>query len=420
MLTVETLRRLWPRADESLCAGIVETAAAVFAKYGIDTPSIVAIFMAQISHECGAGRELVENLNYSAKGLVRTWPHRFRSISEALPYAHHPREIANKVYDGRMGNRPGSDDGWLFRGRGGTNCTGHDGYYKLALKMAIDLLSDPDKVNAPSIFLECAVVDFILCGCLPYARQGNFRMVTLRLNGGLIGLAEREQWLKRWQVALAAEHGDASIVVPLPPPRPANLTQLGDSGYEVKALQQRLSEKGFACGADDGEFHEATRDAVNSFKALHGLPLDDKGTVDEPVRKALAEDPMPRPVGEGRATATAGDLRDRGSQTIASADRLGTVARSMKWLGFGTAGAAAGQQGGLIELDQLQNAVDKGQQAYGILQSIEALLRPLLTHGSTLVVALAIGGIGAFIAYEAEQIIARRVADHQSGAHMGR
>jgi hypothetical protein len=49
-----------------LRAGIVAAAPLVFAKYGITTPLLVAHVMAQISHECGAGHDVVENLNYSA------------------------------------------------------------------------------------------------------------------------------------------------------------------------------------------------------------------------------------------------------------------------------------------------------------------------------------------------------------------
>jgi predicted chitinase len=34
-------------------------------KYGVDLPLILAHVMAQISHECGAGHDVVENPNYT-------------------------------------------------------------------------------------------------------------------------------------------------------------------------------------------------------------------------------------------------------------------------------------------------------------------------------------------------------------------
>jgi predicted chitinase len=38
---------------------------------GITTPLLAAQLMAQISHECGAGHDVVENLNTAPAALVR-------------------------------------------------------------------------------------------------------------------------------------------------------------------------------------------------------------------------------------------------------------------------------------------------------------------------------------------------------------
>src|SRR5205823_14546727 len=66
----DALMRLWPNGDEKipgLRAGMIASAPAVFAKYGITTPLLVAHVMAQGSLECGAGHEVIENLSYSAQ-----------------------------------------------------------------------------------------------------------------------------------------------------------------------------------------------------------------------------------------------------------------------------------------------------------------------------------------------------------------
>jgi putative chitinase len=55
----EVLSRLWPNGDAKipgLRAGIIASAPAMFTKYGITSPRLIAHVMAQISHECGAGR----------------------------------------------------------------------------------------------------------------------------------------------------------------------------------------------------------------------------------------------------------------------------------------------------------------------------------------------------------------------------
>src|SRR6185295_2604343 len=207
MALINTLYNLWPNGDEKIPGlrdGMATSAQAVFQKYGIDSPLLVAHVMAQISHECGAGHDVVENLNYTAGRMMQVWPSRFPTMAMAAPYAGNPRALANKVYNGRMGNAAGSDDGWKFRGRGASQTTGREGYARLAKATGLDLLNHPDLVNDPQRFLECGVADFVLCGCLPYAKADDVVNVTRRLNGGTVGLAQRRAWLAKWKAALGA------------------------------------------------------------------------------------------------------------------------------------------------------------------------------------------------------------------------
>ncbi|QUS39305.1 glycoside hydrolase family 19 protein [Tardiphaga alba] len=218
-----TLRRLWPRGDSRvprLIAGIVQSSDQVFARYGIVTPQLVAHVMAQISHECGAGRDIVENLNYTAGRMMQVWPSRFPTLASAQPYAGNPRALANKVYNGRMGNRAGSDDGWNFRGRGGAQTTGREGYARVKTATGLDVIEQPELLIDPRHFLDCAVSDFINCGCLPFAKADDVVGVTRRLNGGAIGLAERKVWLARWKAALRDMPAPTAPVVASPPLAP--------------------------------------------------------------------------------------------------------------------------------------------------------------------------------------------------------
>jgi putative chitinase len=103
MIDEATLRRLWPRAPITLVADTAARADAVFAKYNINTPLRVAHFMAQISHESNGGTITEESLNYThASRIAAVWPSRFTEAS-AADYVGKPRELANKVYNGRMG-----------------------------------------------------------------------------------------------------------------------------------------------------------------------------------------------------------------------------------------------------------------------------------------------------------------------------
>ncbi len=46
-------------------------------RFGITSPVRAAAFLAQVGHESGQLTHLVENLNYSARGLASTWPSRY-------------------------------------------------------------------------------------------------------------------------------------------------------------------------------------------------------------------------------------------------------------------------------------------------------------------------------------------------------
>jgi len=224
----EALTRLWPQGDcrvDGLRAGIAAAASGVFSRYGIATPDLVAHVMAQISHECGAGRDVVENMNYTASRMMQVWPSRFPTLASAQPYAGNPRALANKVYNGRMGNRTGSDDGWNFRGRGGAQTTGREGYQRVKKATGLDVIAHPELLIDPAHFLNCAVSDFINCGCLPYAQANDVVGVTRRLNGGTVGLAERKVWLAKWKRALADVTLEPLIASPpLAPDMPAAQT----------------------------------------------------------------------------------------------------------------------------------------------------------------------------------------------------
>lgn len=205
MAFINNLYNLWPNGDEyikGLRDGMAASAPDVFTRFGITTPLLQAHVMAQISHECGAGHDVIENLNYSAVRMTQVWPSRFPNVASAIPYANNPQKLADKVYNGRMGNRVGTDDGWNFRGRGASQTTGREGYQRLADVVKLDVVNHPELVNDPNNFMLCGVADFINCGCLPFAKEDNIIMVTKRLNGGLTGLAERKIWLARWKKIL--------------------------------------------------------------------------------------------------------------------------------------------------------------------------------------------------------------------------
>ena len=87
-------------------------------EHQIDTELRVAHFLAQVLHESDHMKTVEENLNYSEEALLRVFGKYF-TASQAKAYAKKPKEIASRVYGGRMGNGDESTgDGWRYRGRG--------------------------------------------------------------------------------------------------------------------------------------------------------------------------------------------------------------------------------------------------------------------------------------------------------------
>lgn len=206
MFNRDTLRRLWPHASNELVDGIMSSAPLVLGAYRINTPLRAAHFLAQISHESGGGTVDREDLSYTHASRIReVWPTRFHSIADAEPYVRNPEKLANKVYQGRMGNtEPG--DGYLYRGRGLLQITGRESYREIGTVTGLDLVGSPDLAFSPEHALEIAAAEFMHLGCLPYCDRDSLYNVTERVNGGQEGAVDRAIWLKRWRPLVADWH----------------------------------------------------------------------------------------------------------------------------------------------------------------------------------------------------------------------
>ena len=118
-------------------------------KYNIVTQERVAAFFAQTAHESSNYTVLLENLNYSAQGLSKTFPNRFPTPESAAAIARQPEKIANSIYANRLGNGPPeSGDGWRYRGRGIIQITGRTNYQAASQFLYHDtrLVDTPDLV----------------------------------------------------------------------------------------------------------------------------------------------------------------------------------------------------------------------------------------------------------------------------------
>ena len=161
-----------------------------FIKYNMSTTQRQAAFIGQCQHESNNFRTLEENLHYSADGLMRTWPSRFPSADVAEQYANNPEKIANKVYAGRMGNTE-EGDGWKFHGRGLIQLTGRENYDNCGKGIGAVLADKPQLLVEPYYACMSAGWFWNKKGLNDLADKRDYPEMTKRINGGLLGLADR-------------------------------------------------------------------------------------------------------------------------------------------------------------------------------------------------------------------------------------
>lgn len=193
----------WPHCQMELLKGIASTSEEVLARFEINTPLRLAHLLAQISHESHGGTVLLENLYYStAARLMAVWPSRFPNKQFAEGYTHDPKKLADYVYNGRMGNRPGTDDGYVFRGRGLIQITGRNEFEIVGKISELDLLGNPQLASDPQQVLKVAGAFWSSKPLNRAADKDDLRRVTELINGGTVGLAERQKWLLVWKAEL--------------------------------------------------------------------------------------------------------------------------------------------------------------------------------------------------------------------------
>lgn len=207
-LTSEILRKIYPLSKNiERYAGALDKA---MLECGIDTATRARAFLAQVGHESSQLNRVEENLNYSAQALRKVYPKCFPTQQEAVMYAYHPEQIANRVYADRMGNgSEESGDGWTFRGRGLIQITGRDNYASMSSLMGKDLTIWPDALLLPLDACRSAALWWKANGLNALAdklsgsgERKTFEAITKRVNGGLNGIDDRWEIYQKAKAAI--------------------------------------------------------------------------------------------------------------------------------------------------------------------------------------------------------------------------
>ncbi|PBQ20930.1 lysozyme [Pseudomonas congelans] len=171
----QQLLQILPNAG--LKAGVFVPALNIaMARYAINTRLRIAAFIAQIGHESGQLRYVRElgSDSYLAK---------YDTGQLAL----------------RLGNTPEADgDGQLYRGRGLIQVTGRANYEACGEALGLDLSPpQPQLLEQPDHAAMSAAWFWDRANLNALADNGDFLMITRRINGGTNGLADRQALYQR-------------------------------------------------------------------------------------------------------------------------------------------------------------------------------------------------------------------------------
>lgn len=201
MITPEQMRAAFSKIhDPSMWSRVL---AAEGAKYGINTPLRFAAWLAQCGHESAEFNTVRENLSYSARALMKTWPARFPTIESTKLYERQPETLANFVYSNRLGNGDTSTgDGWRFRGGGLIQLTGRANYLAAGVAIEQPLMQQPQKIETKEVAARTAAWFWKTHGCNELADTGSFGRITQVINGGMNGAGERLAYFRKLKEVL--------------------------------------------------------------------------------------------------------------------------------------------------------------------------------------------------------------------------
>lgn len=172
VITLDQLKAIMPYAGTRAAVFLLALNDAMD-EFGIDTPTRQAAFLAQVCHESGSLRYV--------------------------------RELASgAAYEGRvdLGNtEPG--DGVRYKGRGLIQVTGRANYRVCGQVLGLPLEDEPELLEQVGAACRSAGWFWRSRNLNELADEGNFKVITRRINGGLNGFADRLAAFERASAVLA-------------------------------------------------------------------------------------------------------------------------------------------------------------------------------------------------------------------------
>lgn len=168
-----------------------------------ETRTRLAYTLANLEHECGGFtvKNLTENINYSSERMAAVWPSRFPggAADVVARFGKAPswqKKAFDEIYSRQeLGNRPGTDDGSRYIGRGGPQITGRDGYLQVGKRSGLKLEANPELATLPENQPAILAAFYSWKGLSKWADKGDFPGFVKAWNGGQVGMADRKERL---------------------------------------------------------------------------------------------------------------------------------------------------------------------------------------------------------------------------------
>jgi putative chitinase len=197
-LDMANMRKLFPKAPDAVLKDFVDKQDTILGPAGINhTRNRLKYFFANIEHEVDGFtiKNLTENINYTPARMAAVWPNRFRDAAAVRAKYGTKRgwqlRALDDIYGNRMGNRPGTNDGSRYIGRGGPQVTGRDGYRNVGARAKLPLEEKPELAAVHGNQAAVSTAFWTWKGLNAKADTGDFVGCVRLWNGGTNGLADR-------------------------------------------------------------------------------------------------------------------------------------------------------------------------------------------------------------------------------------
>jgi predicted chitinase len=226
MLTSEELHAIMPGLPAARNTQFLPFLQAAMTEFAIDAAARAAAFLAQLAHESGQFR-FMEEIWGPTPAQLRYEP---------------PSSLATQ-----LGNtEPG--DGHRFKGRGPIQITGRANYRRFGDLLGLDLIADPERAADPAAAFRIAGLFWSKKGLNELADRATadaFREITMRINGGVNGLADREQFYSVARTVLGVI--EAPVMRGAAPRGPLSRSaepefERGDEAIRAQVPQQRTQK----------------------------------------------------------------------------------------------------------------------------------------------------------------------------------